>query len=201
MSNSHIYHSERWGENFSYRVPLSDKVDSTHTLVLKFSECYFWEPGMKVFDVVIGDSKVIKNMDPFMAAGNKLLPGDEFIDLQVRDRKLYVNGSLVKGGIKNNKLVINFAKGQADNPKVNGILLVSGGVENTHKKTYDAYRDAMYEAQVQKEETRAKAEEFFAEDAYDYEERIDGRGPFNQFLQRDNVFECCTVVFVAIFIY
>jgi len=57
----------------------------------------------------------------------------------------------VKGGIKNGKLTIKFVKGKADNPKVNAILLVKGGVENTHKKTYDAYRDAMYQAQLEKE--------------------------------------------------
>lgn len=57
----------------------------------------------------------------------------------------------MKGGIKNGKLTIKFVKGKADNPKVNAILLVKGGVENTHKKTYDAYRDAMYQAQLEKE--------------------------------------------------
>mgnify|MGYP003899401251 CR=1 FL=1 len=81
MNNSEIYHAERWGEQFSYFVPLSDKIDSQHTLVLKFSECYFWEPGMKVFDVTIGDVAILKDMDPFVSAGQKLLPGDEFIDL------------------------------------------------------------------------------------------------------------------------
>ena len=49
--------------------------------MLKFSECYFWEPGMKVFDVSIGDVTILKDMDPFVSAGSKLLPGDEFIDI------------------------------------------------------------------------------------------------------------------------
>jgi len=37
---------------------------------------------------------------------------------------------------------LEFVKGKADNPKVNGILLVEGGVENTHKKNYDAMKQA-----------------------------------------------------------
>lgn len=144
MPNSEIYHAERWGENFSYKIPLSDKEDSQHTLVLKFSECYFWEPGMKVFNVVIGDTTVIKNMDPFASAGQKLLPGDEFIDLQVRGGKLYVDGNVVKSAFnKSSQIVVSFNKGLADNPKVNAIMLVKGGVENTHKGTYEAYKESM----------------------------------------------------------
>ena len=81
LKNSDIYHAERWGETFTYRIPFSDKVDSLHTLILKFSECYFWEPGMKVFDVLIGDTTVLSNVDPFAIAGSKLLPGDQFIEL------------------------------------------------------------------------------------------------------------------------
>ena len=55
MTNMNIYHAERWGEKFSYNIPINDQRDGHFTLVLKFSECYFWEPGMKVFDVIIGD--------------------------------------------------------------------------------------------------------------------------------------------------
>ena len=91
MPNSEIYHAERWGEKFSYSIPLSDKKDSQHTLVVKVSECYFWEPGMKVFDVLIGGQNVIKDLDPFVSAGQKLLPGDEFLDIQVRNGELYVD--------------------------------------------------------------------------------------------------------------
>ena len=51
LANSELYHAERWGENFSYELPMSLARDSQYTLILKFSECYFWEPGMKVFDL------------------------------------------------------------------------------------------------------------------------------------------------------
>lgn len=199
MPNSQIYHSERWGESFSYKVPLSLEKDSQHTLVLKFSECYFWEPGMKVFDILIGDTFIVRDMDPFRLAGAKLLPGDDFYDIQVRGGKLYIDGKWITNGIINGKLEIVFQKGANDNPKVNAIMLVEGGFENTHKGTFDAYRNAMHQIQNDKAEARVKAEQFFAEDAYDYEERVDGRGPFNQFLQMDYALEVATTAFLLIF--
>ena len=139
MSNMKIYHAERWGENFSYAIPLAEDVDSQHTLVLKFSECYFWEPGMKVFDVYIGNVALIQGMDPFLVAGGKLLPADIFVDIVVKNGKLFINQVPCLGGLIDSRMVINFRKGKADNPKVNAILMVEGGVENTHKKTYDDY--------------------------------------------------------------
>ena len=155
---------------------------------------------MKVFDVMIGDTKVIKNMDPFLSAGEKLLPGDEFLDIKVKKGgKLLVNDEVIKGGLKNGKLEIKFSKGKNDNPKVNAIMLVQGGVENTHKGTYEAYKEAMVQAQEEKAEARMKAEQFFAEDAYDYEERIDGRGPFNQFLSYDWGLEVAVAGFLLVF--
>ena len=59
MPSTKVYHCERWGENFSYNIPFPEEQNSHYTLVLKFSECYFWEPGMKVFDVKIGDTTVL----------------------------------------------------------------------------------------------------------------------------------------------
>ena len=58
-------------------------------------------------------------------------------------------------------------------------MLVEGGIGNTHKGTFDTYQNAMYAMMQEKVDARMKAEQFFAEDAYDYEHRIDGRGPFN----------------------
>ena len=81
FENMYLYHSERWGENFTYKVPLSLERDGKYTLVLRFSECYFWEPGMKVFDVKVGDKVVLKDADPFAISGGKLAPGDMFLDV------------------------------------------------------------------------------------------------------------------------
>ena len=58
---------------------------------------------------------------------------------------------------------------------------------------------ALVKATDEKTEARIKAEAFFAEDAYDYEERIDGRGPFNSFLAVDYALEISVSVFLLIF--
>ena len=138
-------------------------------------------------------------MDPFRIAGQKLLPGDAFFDIQVRGGKLYIQGEQVNNGIRDSQLEIKFVKGLADNPKVNAIMLVQGGVENTHKDTYEQYRVTMSQIQQDKQEARMKAEQFFAEDAYDYEERIDGRGPFNQFLTMNYALEISIAAFLIVF--
>ena len=78
-------------------------------------------------------------------------------------------------------------------------MLVKGGVENTHRETYIAYKRAMMNMQKEKVEAREKAEQFFAEDAHDYEERIDGRGPFNPLLKMDYVLEGSIGVFLFLF--
>ena len=155
---------------------------------------------MKVFDVSIGDVTILRDMDPFVSAGSKLLPGDEFIDLQVRGGQLYADNMAVgSSAIHKDKFEIKFRRGKADNPKVNAIMLVRGGLDNTHYGTYNAYKEAMLQIQREKEEARAKAEQFFAEDAYDYEERVDGRGPFNQFLKHDWALEASVAIFLVIF--
>ena len=138
MPDTELYHTERYGDNqsFSYRMPIDATKTAKYTLVLKFSEVYFWEEGMKVFDVLIGDSVVLKSVDPFAAAGSKRLPHDEFIVIETRSGELYIEGKkakgrpLVEGG---SKMEITFKVGSADNPKINAIMLVQGGPENTHK--------------------------------------------------------------------
>lgn len=53
LPNSEVYQTERWGkEPFKYQIPVSD---GKFTLVLKFSETYFQQPGGKVFDVKLGE--------------------------------------------------------------------------------------------------------------------------------------------------
>jgi len=58
--------------------------EGKYTLVLKFSEVYFEEPGQKVFHVYMGDSILIHNLDPVERAGSKMLPHDEFLEFEIR---------------------------------------------------------------------------------------------------------------------
>ena len=46
---------------------------------------------------------------------------------------------------------MEFAVGKADNPKVNGILLVEGGLENTHFAAHTKYLKALEDIKNQQQ--------------------------------------------------
>jgi len=84
VPNSDVYQSERWGKGskFHYRIPVAE--EGTFALVLKFSEVYFDMPNEKVFDVYLGQTALIPGLDILLRAGAKLLPHDEFFDIEVK---------------------------------------------------------------------------------------------------------------------
>jgi hypothetical protein len=96
---------------------------------------------MKVFDVQLGDTTIIPQLDIISLAGSKLLPYDTFHELEVRNKKLYYEGKEIKGAHNGrDHLKVEFIKGSYDNPKINAIVLVKGGADNTHKKNYEAFQ-------------------------------------------------------------
>ena len=135
LPNADAYHTERWG-NFKYQLPMPTNQDAKYTLILKFSEIYFQEPGQKVFDIKIGSTTIIRDLDIFDKLTSRGIPYDEFVEIKVQGSKVFANGIEAKDGLKNGKLVIDFVQGKADNPKVNAIVLVEGGKENTHFKSF-----------------------------------------------------------------
>lgn len=140
MPNSDVYHSERYGQNegFKYFVPLPQK-DGVYALILKFSEVFFTDYGQKVFDVKLGNKIVQKDIDPFYSTSSRGVPYDTFNEFTVKNGKLYFEGEEIPSAVKNGKILIDFAKGKADNPKVNGILVVEGGLKNTHFQSHEKY--------------------------------------------------------------
>ncbi len=138
LPNSEAYHSERWG-NFKYQIPLPTNDDKTYTLVLKFSEIYFQEPYQKIFDVKLGSTTIIRDLDIFSKLYSRGIPYDEFIEFKIKGGKAFVNGNEAKDAVKNGKLVVDFVGGKADNPKINAIVLVQGGKENTHFESHRKY--------------------------------------------------------------
>ena len=181
MPNVDVYHSERYGlgEDFSYRLPLDLTKDKKYTLILRFSEVYFWEPDMKVFDVAIGDNTVLRDMDIFSRAGSKLLPHDEFITIEIKKGELFVEGVRNNGGLVKKQLNVRFRVGKADNPKVNALLLVEGGLENTHFDSMQAMKAELIAIAQERMQEKHRAELLFNEDSYDFDERIDGQGFWN----------------------
>jgi hypothetical protein len=111
LPDTELYHTERWGNSFSYLIPFDVMVDGDYTLVLKFSEQYFERPGEKVFDVKVGSTTVIANLDPLSKAGNKLFPWDGFVEFKTKRGEVYINGGKVNDAIKNGSLLLLFAKG------------------------------------------------------------------------------------------
>ena len=75
-----VYHTERFGQNsgFKYEVPVTE--DGTYTLILKFSEVYFQEPEQKIFDVKLGNTKVVHDLDIFGKVYSRGIPYDEFVE-------------------------------------------------------------------------------------------------------------------------
>ena len=91
---------------------------------MKFSEVYFGSADQKLFDVKIGDFYIAKDLDPFYRAYNMYMPYDLFVELTIKQGKLYIDSKEVKGGIRKGNLIVDFMKGKADNPKVNALILV-----------------------------------------------------------------------------
>ena len=151
-----IYQTERWSsESLIYNLPL--KNDGKYVLVLKFSEVYFNSKGEKIFDVKLGDYTILKGVDIFAKVG-KEVAYDEYKEFELKNKKLYVDGKKVGGYDEENQtLRIAFVKGEADNPKVNAILIVRGGLKDTD---YDEYQRSMEVLEKKKQELEKKNREF-----------------------------------------
>ena len=89
LPNSEIYHSERFGngESFKYIIPV--QKDGLYTLILKFSEIYFNAPEEKIFDVKIGNTKIVEDLDIFGQVFSRSLPYDTFTEIEIKKGKVY----------------------------------------------------------------------------------------------------------------
>ena len=118
-------------------MPIDISKEGIYTLILKFSEQYFNEPNYKIFDVQLGEHRILSQLDIVARAGTKLLPYDTFHQLEVKDRKIFYEGREIKQAMTSPGFMkVDFIKGSYDNPKINAILLVKGGVDATHKKNF-----------------------------------------------------------------
>ena len=151
-----LYQTERWcPENLEYNIPL--KNDGNYVLVLKFSEVYFNNKGEKIFDVKLGEYTILKNVDIFAKVG-KEVAYDEYKEFELKNKKLYVDGKLINGyNEEDQTLKLTFVKSEADNPKVNAILIVKGGLKDTD---YDEYQRSVEVLEKKKQEIEKKNREF-----------------------------------------
>jgi hypothetical protein len=146
-----VYQTERWSEeDLIYNIPI--KNQGTYVLILKFSEIYFNSIGEKVFDIKIGDDIIINDLDIFSKIG-KNSAYDEFITLNIKGDNLFIQGKKIKNGynISEKNIKITFVKKEKDNPKINGILLVKGGLENTDYEEFKNRLDNIERSKVDRE--------------------------------------------------
>jgi hypothetical protein len=101
-----VYQTERWGA-MTYRVR-GMTARSAHKVLLHFAEVYFTKSGQRKFNVNINGARVLTNFDIFAAAGakNKAV---------MRSFDATANAS--------GEIVIEFAAGSVDQPKIDGIVI------------------------------------------------------------------------------
>lgn len=152
-----LYQTERWSsEDLVYEIPLAD--DGNYVLNLKFSEVYFNSPGEKIFDILMGKETIFKQVDIYTKVG-KATALDEYIEFQFKNNNVYINGKLITGGYDQENKVIKLVlkKGEKDNPKINGIVLIKGSIEDTD---YSNYKNLLEELEREKFEKEKKQREF-----------------------------------------
>jgi hypothetical protein len=127
-SAQHLFQTERYAmSSFSYSVPTPS--DGLYTMVLRFSEVYFRQPGAKVFDVYLGDQqlRIVKDLDIFAAVGWGTAH-DVYVEFSISAGKtgktLQVNGEVAD---IDDSFSVDFVKAKSDNPKVCAIVIVKGG--------------------------------------------------------------------------
>lgn len=69
------------------------KQTGKYVLVLKFSEVYFNSPGEKIFDIALGNLKVVSQLDIYSKVG-KATAFDEYIEFEFKNGKVYVDVKL-----------------------------------------------------------------------------------------------------------
>lgn len=117
-----LYITERYGlESFHYEFPAPP--NGKYTLVLKFAEVAFHEPGRKRFSVVLNKKHVVlHDLDIFDKVGYATAH-DEFVSFIVNDGNLKHRRKTSKLGPK---IQLQFVKGHLDNPKICAFALVKG---------------------------------------------------------------------------
>ncbi len=65
------------------------KQPGKYVLILKFSEVYFNSPGEKIFDIGVGNLKVVNQLDIYSKVG-KATAYDEYVEFEFKNGKIYV---------------------------------------------------------------------------------------------------------------
>ena len=165
-----LYQTERWSsETLTYSLPLKSNINGKYVLILKFSEVYFNSKGEKIFNVALGKETIIRNLDIYAKVG-KAEAYDEYVEFEIRNKQVYYKNKSCNKALDGDKLLVNFKKGNADNPKINAILLIKGILKDTdytEKKKKDEENKKKKMKMLRKEELinlRHDADELYDEE-------------------------------------
>lgn len=145
----YIYMTERQNhEDFSYYLPKF--AQGKYVIVLKFSE-YFNAKNRRLFNVSIGSQIILTNMEVYENIRD-LAAFDEFIPIAINEKGLYWNGLHLPDAFKADKIVLKLLKIAVDYPRISGILVINGTLEDTH------YQEHMQKVQRFKQLVKNKQE-------------------------------------------
>jgi Malectin domain/Legume lectin domain/Chitobiase/beta-hexosaminidase C-terminal domain len=103
-----LYQSERYGAfSYNFTVP-----NGNYTVLLKFAEIFYTQPGARIFNVSINGTPVLTNFDIVATAGAAFTALDEPFPVSV------ANGAIT----------IQFITGTADLPKISAVEITQTGV-------------------------------------------------------------------------
>lgn len=81
-----MYQTERWANDiFQYILPLNG--EGKYVLILKFYEVFFNSPGEKIFDIGLGNTRVINKLDIYSKVG-KAVAYDEYVEFEYKNGKI-----------------------------------------------------------------------------------------------------------------
>lgn len=124
-----IYMTERQHyDNFSYYLPRLPP--GKYVIVLKFLE-YFNAKNRKILNIAIGSHVIASNMEVYEGIKD-LAAIDEFIPIHITEKGLYWNGLLLPDAFKLDKILLKFIKIGSEYPKICGIIIYNGTLEDTY---------------------------------------------------------------------
>jgi hypothetical protein len=125
----YIYMTERQNsDEIAYSLPRLGI--GKYVIILKFSE-YFNARNKKLFNIAIGSTAIVTNMDLYEGIKDSCAI-DEFIPVTVTDKGLHWNGLYVPDAFKSDRMVLKITKNEGEGPKICGVMIVNGTLEDTH---------------------------------------------------------------------
>lgn len=125
----YIYMTERQHhDDFIYSLPRLSP--GKYVIILKFSE-YFTIKNRRMFNIAIGSQIILTSMDVYEGIREPAAI-DEFISISINEKGLYWNGLHLPDAFRSDKIILKFIKIGSDYPRVSGIVVVNGTLEDTN---------------------------------------------------------------------